>query len=65
MTFQVDLPSFDTTIIVRSLMNEQEFITSVPFLGVVSEIYEGVASASVQVGNEPEATGFAWNEQTG
>lgn len=65
MTLQVDLPSFNTTIYVRSLMNEQEFVTSVPFLGVVSEVYEGVASASVMVGNEPEASGFAWNEQTG
>jgi predicted secreted hydrolase len=65
MTFQIDLPSFDTTIVVRSLMNEQEFATSLPIIGVVSEIYEGVASASVQVGNEPVASGFAWNEQAG
>jgi hypothetical protein len=65
MTLQVDLPSFNTTIIVRSLMKEQEFVT-LDFWGkAVSHVYEGVASASVRVGNEPEASGFAWNEQTG
>jgi predicted secreted hydrolase len=50
MTLQVDLPSFDTTIIVRSLMNEQEFVTSIPFLGVVSEVYEGVPALPYRLG---------------
>src|SRR5579872_81697 len=63
MTFQIDIPSFDTTIIVRSLMKEQEFVTEVFLLGVVSQEYEGVASAEIYVGKEPVATGTAWNEQ--
>jgi hypothetical protein len=45
-------------------MKEQEFVTVVPIFGVVSHIYEGVASASIYRGNEPVEHGFAWNEQS-
>jgi Lipocalin-like domain len=61
MEFQVDLPSFNAAITVTSLMDSQEFVSKLgPFL--ISEVYEGVASASGTFMGQ-DVTGTAWNEQ--
>jgi len=57
MQLQIDIPSFDATIIVTSLMDAQEF----PVKG--GPVYEGVASASGTFEGQ-EVSGTAWNEQT-
>jgi hypothetical protein len=61
MAFQVDIPSFNATITVTSLVASQELVSKLrPFL--ISEVYEGVASAKgIFMGQD--VTGTAWNEQ--
>lgn len=56
MQLQVDIPSFDATIVVTSLVDSQEF----PAVG--SPVYEGVASASGTFEGR-QVSGSAWNEQ--
>ncbi len=56
MQLQVDIPSFDATIVVTSLVDSQEF----PVAG--SPVYEGIASASGTFEGR-QVSGSAWNEQ--
>jgi len=65
LQFQVDIPSFNASILVTSLMADQEFVSTIPIPGfpiVIAEVYEGVSSASGQFMGTA-VTGTAWNEQ--
>jgi len=56
MTLKVEIPAFEATIIVKSLVDSQEF----PGVG---SVYEGVASAKGKFEGK-DVSGTAWNEQT-
>jgi predicted secreted hydrolase len=63
--FQVDLPSFDASFRVKTLMNDQEFVSTINlivFQLVTGEVYEGVATATGTFMDQP-ASGTAWIEQ--
>ncbi|CAN5405938.1 hypothetical protein BH10PSE16_BH10PSE16_20270 [soil metagenome] len=57
MQFQIDIPAFDASLVVTSLMDSQEF----PVLS--KPTYEGVASATGTFEGK-KVTGTAWNEQS-
>jgi predicted secreted hydrolase len=58
LEFQIEIPSCDATLIVKSLVDEQDF----PFPGGIADTYEGVASAHGTFLGE-DVHGTAWNEQ--
>jgi hypothetical protein len=56
MQLKVEMPTFDSTIIVESLIDAQEFP------GTSAAVYEGIASAKGTFQGLP-VTATAWNEQ--
>jgi hypothetical protein len=66
LEFQIDIPSFNASIVVTTLLPDQEFTTTIKIFGInlltTSEVYEGVASASGTFLGQP-VSGTAWNEQ--
>lgn len=62
MEFQVDIPSFNASITVTSLMDSQEFVSKFLLFFLISEVYEGVASAKGTFLGQ-DVRGTAWNEQ--
>ncbi|HKR61945.1 MAG TPA: lipocalin-like domain-containing protein [Pyrinomonadaceae bacterium] len=56
MQLEVEIPAFEATLIVRSMVDSQEFYTK------GGSVYEGVASASGTFEGET-VSGTAWNEQ--
>jgi predicted secreted hydrolase len=67
LEFQVDIPSFNASIIVTTLLPDQEFTSTIKILDfpilVTGEVYEGVATASGTFLGQA-VSGTAWNEQT-
>jgi predicted secreted hydrolase len=58
LEFQIEIPSCQANLIVKSLVAEQDF----PFPGGIADTYEGVASATGTFLGEA-VHGTAWNEQ--
>ena len=56
MQFRIDIPSFNTSLLVNTLVDSQEFLVG------TGGVYEGVAAATGSFQYRP-VTGTAWNEQ--